>query len=179
MTQGFLSIAAVAHAGALAATVCGAPALANSYERYFAGKPGGRVCYTRTYDADHLRARDRQLVRQIVLDFDAGKSAGAVNKAERFVIALGVKLRAGKAWLTHAGQCAARADGGFDCALEGNAGRFKLAPDDISLRLTLDGVMSLTGEKPVVIGGKESDEPASLLSPAVNRICDQAMGAAR
>ena len=160
-------------------TLFAAPAVAGDYDVFFGDRPGGRVCYNRSYDSDHLRAHDRQKVRQIVLDFDAAKADGDANRATRFAIRIGVKLRAGKAWLTRAGLCNERAVGGFECFLEGDAGRFKLAPSDFSLRMTLDREMTLEGDGFITFGGKESDDNTFVLSPAVNRLCDPASGAGR
>ena len=52
----------------------GAVAHADSlFEKYFANADGGTPCYTRVYDAQHLRRNPHQKVRQITLAFDHAK----------------------------------------------------------------------------------------------------------
>ncbi len=43
------------------------------FEKYFANADGGTPCYTRVYDAQHLRRNPHQKVRQITLAFDHAK----------------------------------------------------------------------------------------------------------
>jgi hypothetical protein len=64
------------------------------FEKYFANADGGKPCYTRIYDAQHLRRNANQKVRQITLAFDLTKPGRdkAVD-AHQFEVALGLRVR--------------------------------------------------------------------------------------
>jgi hypothetical protein len=59
------------------------------FDRYFANADGGKPCYTRIYDAQHLRHNPNQKVRQITLVFDVTKpSRDKPMDAQQFEVAL-------------------------------------------------------------------------------------------
>jgi hypothetical protein len=81
----------------LTAIVCAATtgAYADSlFEKYFANADGGKPCYTRLYDAQHLRRNPNQKVRQITLAFDLAKPGrDKPVDAHQFEVALGLRVR--------------------------------------------------------------------------------------
>lgn len=160
--------------GSIATGACAA-----DYGRYFGDKPGGRVCYYRRVDTTELRANDARKVRQIALDFDVAKSGGAANAASRFAILLAAQPRDRKSWSTRAGLCKERTAGGFECALEGEGGRFALEPDGMGLNMRLAGPLALAGADSFAFGGAVGADDIFALAPAVNRLCDGAAEKAR
>ena len=99
------------------------PSAANAvdiYTRYFAGVSGGKPCYARYYDPDHLNAHPKQTVRRIVVDFDQDQRDDKVTKntPADFQAGFGFMLKRSKEWYGQELFCKVTADH-FDCYLDG------------------------------------------------------------
>jgi hypothetical protein len=152
-----------------------APGHAESlFESYFSKAAGGKPCYARQYTAEHLAKNPKQQVTAIEIDFEPNNPDGVLNTAKRFELGFGVQKRGGAEWFTNAGYCTMRA-GGFDCALEGDGGLFRLRPasgERLRLELTRDTI-AIEGENSFFeFGGTKSDDNVFLLSPAERKVCD-------
>jgi hypothetical protein len=153
-----------------------APGHAQSlFETYFSKADGGKPCYARQYTAEHLAKNPRQQVTAIEVDFEPTNPDGVLNTAKRFELGFGVQKRGSTEWFTNAVYCSLRA-GGFDCALEGDGGLFRLQPASgggrLRLALTRDTI-AIEGEKDFFeFGGKQSDDNVFLLYPADRKVCD-------
>src|ERR1700733_11741916 len=103
-------LAACLFAASACATGTGAHADA-LFEKYFAGADR-MPCYTRVYDAQHLRRNLQQKVRQITLALDRAK-VGRQNPAPagQFEIALGLSVKGMTELFTSPAYCAPERSG--------------------------------------------------------------------
>ena len=89
---------------------------------WFAGKD---VCYSRVYPASHLASHPRQRLAgiQLVHPFPYADPSSAFRLGLRYSL----KTRGATYGAISVG-CEGNADGGLDCSIEGDQGRFRLTP---------------------------------------------------
>jgi len=150
-----------------------APAFAGDYEIWFARKSGSMACYARTYDAGHLAAHPRQKVRAITLDFEASRADSEGNTPLRFLVGLGVMLKDKQGWYASPAFCGESPQGGFQCFLEGDGGRFRLVTSGPVMKIALSGEVAIEGDDFISFGGKASDDNVFILKPAPQKVCDE------
>lgn len=155
------------------------PAFAGDYETWLARKPGSVACYARTYDAGHLAAHPRQKVRAIAFDFEARRADAEGNTPLRFLVGLGVRLKNKPDWYANAAYCGETPQGGFDCFLEGDGGRFRLVTTGPVMKMVLAGEINIEGDDFISFGGKGSDDNVFLLPEASKSVCDAAIAPLR
>ncbi len=146
----------------------GAVAHADSlFEKYFANADGGTPCYTRVYDAQHLRRNPHQKVRQITLAFDHAKASGDnPADARQFEVALGLTIKGMTELFTSPAYCSAERSG-FVCRVEGDGGTFRITPgssDGLTIEVVGDGLRFEGESGAIEVGGKESDDNRFILS---------------
>lgn len=149
-------------AGAMAATFAGS-AMAGVLEERF----GDGACYARAYDKAHLDQHPRQRVREIMLTDVQGQPAD-VSGAWDLVLDFGFTLTDGTQYSAVA-YCA-----DDTCSLEGDGGRFAVAPaKDDGLRLSIVGdFLELEGFDGFSGNLADSDDKVFLIYPISVRACD-------
>ena len=142
----------------VAATAAHADAL---FDKYFANADGGTPCYTRVYDAQHLKRKPHQKTKQITLALNRANAGSATpSDPGQFEVRLGLMIKNRTEFFTSPAYCSAER-GGFLCGVEGDGGQFRIRPgsgDGLTLEVVGDG-LRLEGETGAIeIGGHRSDD---------------------
>jgi hypothetical protein len=145
----------------------GAGAHADSlFEKYFANPDSGRPCYTRAYDAQHLRRNPHQKVRQIILAFHHGKAGrDKPANARQFEVALALMVKDTTELFTSPAYCSTERNG-FVCQVEGDGGTFRITPgsnDGLTIEVVGDGLRFEGESNAIEVGGKRSDDNRFIL----------------
>jgi hypothetical protein len=158
-------------------------AAGDPFDDVFTKVDGGRPCYSRTYDAAHLKQHPRQTVARLEIDFDPKNPDGVSNTAAKFELGFGFMLKGSKTWYTNVADCAAKGHA-FACAFESDGGLIRLTPQNGALKLDVvnGGGTSAAGDQITTEGdagfagfGKPSgDDLSFLLAHAPRKVCDAA-----
>ena len=136
------------------------------FEKYFANADGGKPCYTRIYDAQHLRRNPNQKVRQITLAFDLTKPArDKPVDARQFEVALGLRVRDKTELFLSPAYCSTERSG-IVCRVEGDGGTFLIRPgqdDGLTMEVVGDGLRFEGDSDAIEVGGKKSDDNRFIL----------------
>jgi len=127
------------------------------FDRYFANVDSGKPCYTRIYDAQHLRRNPHQKIRQITLAFDLTKPGrDKPVDAHQFEVALGMRVRDMTELSLSPAHCSTERSG-IVCRAEGDGGTFLI------IEVIGDG-LRFEGERDAIeVGGKKSDDNRFIL----------------
>jgi hypothetical protein len=136
------------------------------FEKYFANADGGKPCYTRIYDAQHLRRNPNQKVRQITLAFDLTKPGrDKPVGAHQFEVALGLRIRDMNELFLSPAYCSTERTG-IVCRVEGDGGTFLIRPgqdDGLTIEVIGDGLRFEGEGDAIEVGGKKSDDNRFIL----------------
>jgi hypothetical protein len=131
------------------------------FEKYFANADGGKPCYTRIYDAQHLRRNPDQKVRQMTLAFDLAKPGrDKPADARQFEVALGLRVRDMTELVLSPAYCSTERSG-VVCRVEGDGGTFRIKPgsnDGLMIEVVGDGLRFEGESDAIEVGGKQSDD---------------------
>jgi len=131
------------------------------FDKYFAGAEGGKTCYTRIYDEQHLKIHPRQRVTQIVLAFDIAKPGGSKPlDGHKFEVALGLRVKDSTALFLSPAYCSTDRSG-VVCHVEGDGGTFRIGPgsnDGLTIEVMGDGLRFEGENDAIEVGGKRSDD---------------------
>jgi hypothetical protein len=147
------------------------------FDRYFANADGGKPCYTRIYDAQHLRRNPNQKVRQITLAFDLTKPGrDKPVDAHQFEVALGLRVRDMTELFFSPADCSTERSG-IACRVEGDGGTFLIRPgqeDGLTIEVIGDGLRFEGESDAIEVGGKKSEIIVSYCRASIP--CDAASG---
>ena len=160
------------------------PSAANAvdiYTRYFTGVSGGKPCYARYYNPAHLSAHPKQTVRRIEVDFDQDlrDDKTTKNTPADFQASFSFMLKRSNEWYGQDLFCKVVADH-FDCYLEADGGKLRLAPEGNELRLEVTGGGGGTdrivaeGTDWGEFGAPGGDDRVFILRPADRKLCNRA-----
>lgn len=171
-------LVACCHAGPLAAQPV-EPGREGALADILRPVPGQSVCFTRSYDAAHLKAHPAQRVTGLTLrlsyhrhDPDANFPAGQRN----YYFAAAASLRGGTRRLVSSGECGADARG-IRCTVECDGGGFALKREDagsLLLDLTTYGRLRLSrscDEEDSTELSAGADDRLFRLRPAAASVC--------
>jgi hypothetical protein len=137
------------------------------FDKYFAGAEGGKTCYTRLYDEQHLKIHPRQRVTQIVLAFDIAKSGSSKPlDGHKFEVALGLRVKDASELFLSPAYCSIERSGAV-CHVEGDGGTFWIGPgsnDGSTIEVTSEGLRFEGENDAIEVGGKRSDDKRFRLS---------------
>jgi hypothetical protein len=137
------------------------------FEKYFGRAGSGAPCYTREYDAQHLRQHSRQKITRITLAFDPAKGGTSATE-DQFEVTLGFLVKGMTESFTSPAYCSVER-GGFMCRVEGDGGEFRMRPgsgDGLIIQVISDG-LRMEGETGAIeVGGKRSDDNLFTLAHA-------------
>jgi len=127
-------------------------------------------CFSRSYSAQHLNAKSRQLVTRIALAaLDRGVEGPQLfpNESE-FLIA--VQTRLGRGWHSRIAICSVGSNDMMNCAIESDGGNFSIQNrSDGSVMIRTRREIRVGDDQGPEIGGSFSDDNAFILQPAACR----------
>jgi hypothetical protein len=129
------------------------------FDKYFGKLGDGAPCYTREYDAQHLRQHSRQKIKRITLAFDPAK-VGTSATEDQFEVTLGIMVKGMTEFFTSPAYCSVERSG-FLCRVEGDGGEFRMKPasgDGLILQVNGDGLRMEGKTGTIEVGGKRSDD---------------------
>jgi hypothetical protein len=146
------------------------PALAADtfYDTHIAKRDGETPCYARTYDAAHLAAHPKQVVRRFFTIANGGEGSDGRGG---FYLTFGFVMRDSDEHFAGDAYCKPKGDGAV-CHAEGDGGSFTVSPRSDGLLLTVGDFLALEGSETFSTNLAESDDREFRLyrSPAAE--CD-------
>jgi hypothetical protein len=131
------------------------------FEKYFANADGGKPCYMRIYDAQHLKRNPNHKVRQITLAFDLTRPGRDTPvDAHQFEVALGLRAREMTELFLSPAYCSTERSA-VVCRIEGDGGTFRIrsgSNDGLTIEVVGDGLRFEGEREAIEVGGKHSDD---------------------
>jgi hypothetical protein len=150
------------------------------FDVIFAKVDGGHPCYSRSYDATHLKAHPRQTVSRIEIDFDPKNPDGVPNVAAKFELGFAFQLKGSHNWYGDGAYCQTKS-GYFACYLDADGGEFNLTPQNGALKLDVvnrggndskTNQINVEGEDFGGFGKPDGDDLTFVLTRATRADCD-------
>lgn len=154
-----------------ASTGLAMPALAQSPFAATFGAAGNSGCYTRAYDAAHLKAHPRQRVTSIAIAYRPVMQSKQRSTAAKFEVAVGLRVKGDRELYARVGYCQP-SSGGFTCSLESDGGHITLTLDGSrGLRLTTTSIRIEGNKRFIEVGGAASDDSNFAMTQAPSSAC--------